>query len=309
MRNHEPFFLSCETYAWLMHNQLIIGLRGLTLSEKERQWLQDKPPLGVILFARNIESPEQVKALLVEVRQCAGSEIWAAIDEEGGRVNRMPWTPFTNRKHAGEYGRMFLLDAKEAKQEVFDDAYKVGRALKDMGFTHNCAPVLDIFFDTGHSIIGQRSYGANKQAVAALAGACMQGLLAAGIQAVGKHFPGHGRANADSHMAVPTVDAALDVLLQEAEVFEILARQGMQHIMTAHVVYTAVESQIATFSRFWLQDVLRQRFGFEQKIWSDDLCMKGAGNAIKEAVTDAKSAGCDVLLVCEPEGVEALYAE
>lgn len=292
-----------------MHNQLMIGLQGLSLSEKERQWLQEKPPLGVILFARNIASAEQVKALLDEVRQCTGQASWAAIDEEGGRVNRMHWAPFTNRKHAGEYGRMFLLDAEGAKQAVFDDAYKVGCALKDMGFTHNCAPVLDLFFETGHSIIGQRSYGHDRQLVAALASACMQGLLAAGIQAVGKHFPGHGRANADSHMSVPTVDTALDALLQEAEVFKMLAEQGMRHMMTAHIVYTAVDNQVATFSRFWLQDILRQRFAFKQKIWSDDLCMKGAGLCIKDAVADAKAAGCDILLVCEPEGVEALYAE
>jgi len=292
-----------------MHNQWMIGLEGLTLNAKERQWLQDKPPLGVILFSRNIESPDQVKLLLDEVRQCTGQASWAAIDEEGGRVNRLPWAPFIHRKHAGEYGRMFSLDAKKAKQAVFDDAYKVGCALKDMGFTHNCAPVLDLFFDAGHNIIGQRSYASDKKTVAVLAAACMQGLLAAGIQAVGKHFPGHGRANADSHVSVPTVDASLATLLEEAEVFGTLVMQGMQHMMTAHVVYTAVEGQVATFSRFWLQDILRQRFAFEQKIWSDDLCMQGAGGCIKEAVQAAKSAGCDVLLVCEPEGVETLYSE
>ncbi|PCI44959.1 MAG: beta-N-acetylhexosaminidase [Proteobacteria bacterium] len=292
-----------------MHNQLMIGLQGLTLSTQERQWLQDKPPLGVILFARNIKSPEQVTALLAEVRQCTGQATWAAIDEEGGRVNRMPWAPFTGRKHAAEYGRMFMLDAEKAKQAVFDDACKVAQALNDMGFTHNCAPVLDLFFDTGHSIIGQRSYAGDKQVVVALAGACMQGMLAAGIQAVGKHFPGHGRANADSHVSVPRVDASLVTLLAEAEVFEMLVMQGMAHMMTAHVVYTAADNQVATFSRFWLQDILRQRFAFDKNIWSDDLCMQGAGGSINEAVAAAKDAGCDVLLVCEPEGVEALYAE
>lgn len=291
-----------------MYKHLMIGLKGLELTNRERQWLQHKPPLGVILFARNIESPEQVKSLLDEVRQCTRQVSWAAIDEEGGRVNRIPWAPFIDRKHAGEYGRMFLLDEESAKQAVFDDAYKVGCALKSMGFTHNCAPVLDLFFDTGHKIIGQRSYGEHMGVVTPLASACMQGLLAAGIQAVGKHFPGHGRANADSHLAVPTVDVALDVLLQEVKVFEALAQQGMHHMMTAHVVYTAVEDQVATFSRFWLQDILRQRFAFNGKIWSDDLCMKGAGSCVKEAAADAKSAGCDVLLVCEPEGVKEVYS-
>jgi len=286
----------------------MIGLKGLELTNRERHWLQDRPPLGVILFARNIASSEQVKVLLNEVRQCTGQVSWAAIDEEGGRVNRIPWAPFTNRKHAGEYGDMFSCDAEQAKQAVFDDAYQVGCALNNMGFTHNCAPVLDLFFDKGHTIIGQRSYGEHRNIVVPLASACMKGLLAAGIQAVGKHFPGHGRANADSHLSVPTVDAALDVLLQEAQVFEALVRQDMQHMMTAHVVYSAIEDQVATFSRYWLQDTLRQRFAFGGQIWSDDLCMKGAGNSVKEAVVDARNAGCDVLLVCEPEGVEEIYS-
>jgi len=291
-----------------MHNQLMIGLQGLTLNAKERQWLQDKPPLGVILFARNIASPEQVKALLDEVRQCTGQASWAAIDEEGGRVNRIPWAPFIDRKHAGEYGRMFACHAEQAKQLVFEDAYHVGMALGAMGFTHNCAPVLDLFFDTGHSIIGQRSFAANKHTVVALASACMQGLFAADIQAVGKHFPGHGRANADSHVSIPTVGVGLEVLLEDAQVFEQLAQQGLHHMMTAHIVYTAVEDKVATFSRFWLQDILRQRFEFNGKIWSDDLCMKGAGTSTLAAVREAKSAGCDVLLVCEPDGVEEVYS-
>jgi len=291
-----------------MYNQLMIGLKGLKLTKLEQQWLQEKPPLGVILFARNIASTEQVKDLLDEVRQCTGQASWAAIDEEGGRVNRIPWLPFSGRKHASEYGKMFLLDEMAAKQAVFDDAYKVGCALKDMGFSHNCAPVLDLFFAAGHTIIGQRSYGENVLLVQALAGACMKGFLAAGIQAVGKHFPGHGRANADSHLAVPTVAADLDSLLNEAQVFEGLVQQGIQHMMTAHVVYSAVENQVATFSRFWLQDILRQRFAFHGKIWSDDLCMKGAGNSVNDALAAAHKAGCDVLLVCEPEGVKEVYS-
>ncbi|MDQ6954510.1 MAG: beta-N-acetylhexosaminidase [Mariprofundaceae bacterium] len=285
----------------------MIGLQGLVLNKQERQWLREKPPLGVIIFARNIASPEQLKALLDNVRQCSGQETWAAIDEEGGRVHRMPWAPFINRKHAGEYGRMFALDEAAAKQAVFDDAYQVAFSLKKLGFTHNCTPVLDLFFDTGHNIIGQRSYGSDRQQVAALATACMQGLHAAGIQAVGKHFPGHGRANTDSHVSVPTVDASLDTLLEEAEIFKILAAQGLAHIMTAHIVYTAVENKVATFSHFWLHDILRGRFLFGQKIWSDDLCMQGAGSSIIKAVTAAKAAGCDVLLVCEPKDVATLY--
>jgi len=292
----------------MYHQHCMIGLQGLTLTQQEKKWLQQSPPLGVILFARNIASPEQLKALLDNVGQCTGQASWAAIDEEGGRVNRIPWSPFTHRKHAGEYGDMFALDAEAAKCAVFDDAYRVASSLCELGFTHNCAPVLDLFFDTGHSIIGQRSYGKTTQQVATLADVCMQGFCAAGIQAVGKHFPGHGRADADSHLAIPRVGVSLDILLKEAEAFKQLSIQGMAHIMTAHIVYTVVESQIATFSSFWLRDILRESFGFHGKIWSDDLCMQGAGGSIKQAVPAAKAAGCDVLLVCEPKGVEELYS-
>ncbi|MDX8395192.1 MAG: beta-N-acetylhexosaminidase [Mariprofundaceae bacterium] len=290
-----------------MFEHLVIGLEGYSLNQDERQWLRDSPPKGVILFARNIESPEQVKALLQAVRDCAGKDTWAAIDEEGGRVFRMPWKPFEGRKHASEYGALFQRDPELTKKELYDDVFEVGLALKELGFTHNCAPVLDLFCQQGHSIIGKRSYGSDIQIVSELGAVCVNALQAAGIEAIGKHFPGHGRADADSHTDVPHVDVSLDVLLDEAKPFENLFKQGLGHVMTAHVIYQQVNSTIATLSPYWLQDVLRHRFEFEGLIWSDDLCMKGAGEDVPSAVKQAHDAGCDVLLVCEPEGVRACY--
>jgi beta-N-acetylhexosaminidase len=290
-----------------MNRHLIIGLEGLVLSERERTWLRDHPPLGVILFARNIESPAQVAALLSEVRACTGLPTWAAIDEEGGRVHRLPWAPFDRRHHAAEYGEQYEHDPEAACRAVFDDSVEAGLALSRMGFTHNCAPVLDVFRAEGHDIIGSRAYSDQPAVVAALGTACMQGLQEAGIEAVGKHFPGHGRADADSHLAVPQVGADLSTLLAEAEPFRQLGAHGLAHIMTAHVIYTAVDGQVATLSRFWLHEVLRQRFGFTGRIWSDDLCMKGVGDDVPAAADAALAAGCDVLLVCQPEGVEVVY--
>ncbi|HXH65335.1 MAG TPA: glycoside hydrolase family 3 N-terminal domain-containing protein, partial [Mariprofundaceae bacterium] len=141
----------------------------------------------------------------------------------------------------------------------------------------------------------------------ALGAACMQGLFDAGIAAVGKHFPGHGRADADSHLAVPHVGADLPTLMAEAEPFRLLAGQGLAHVMTAHVIYEAVDAGVATLSRFWLHDVLRRRFGYTGRIWSDDLCMKGVGDDVPAAAEAALAAGCDVLLVCQPDGVRAVY--
>ncbi|PJA32466.1 MAG: beta-N-acetylhexosaminidase, partial [Zetaproteobacteria bacterium CG_4_9_14_3_um_filter_53_7] len=245
-----------------MHEHLIIGLKGLSLTDQERSWLKRKPPLGVILFARNVGSPEQIKTLLTEVRACTGQETWAAIDEEGGRVNRMPWPPFNNRRHPAEYGVMYARNAGTAIQAVYQDSLSAGEALRELGFTHNCAPVLDLFHVDGHGIIGQRAYGGEVAQVVALATACMRGLHDAGIEAVGKHFPGHGRANADSHVAVPQVDASLNTLFDESEPFAALIADGLKNIMTAHVIYAAVRPEVATLSPFWVHHVLRERMHF-----------------------------------------------
>jgi len=167
--------------------------------------------------------------------------------------------------------------------------------------------VLDLFHVDGHGIIGKRSYGDNVAQVTALATACMRGLHAAGIDAVGKHFPGHGRANADSHVAVPEVHAPLATILEEAEPFAGLIATGLKHVMTAHVVYSDCVPDVATISPFWVCDMLRDKLGFAGHVWSDDLCMKGVGEDVPSAAIAALKAGCDALLVCQPEGVRAVY--
>ena len=290
-----------------MFDSLVIGLEGTVLTDDEKRWLSDNPPAGVILFARNIESPEQVKALLESVREIGGEDMAAAIDEEGGRVNRLPWPPFNNRTQADEYGKLYQSDPETAVSDVYDDAYETGVALKQLGFTHNCAPDLDLFHPDGHAIIGNRAYGSDTHTVASLGVACVHGLQEAGIEAIGKHFPGHGRANADSHVAVPVVDAAVDTIVNEAECFELAFSQNLNHVMTAHVIYSKADEKVATLSHYWINDVLRDRMGFAGTIWSDDLCMKGVGNNVHEAVEAALEAGCDILLLCEPEGVRELY--
>lgn len=292
-----------------MNRHLLIGLEGLQLHAWEKSILRQSPPLGVILFARNIESPAQVKALLDSVRQCTGEASWAAIDEEGGRVHRMPWAPFHPRRPASEYGKMLRASRDAAIQAVYDDNLSAGKALGELGFTHNCAPVLDLFHPEGHGIIGERAYASDVDTVAVLGAACLRGLRDAGIEGVGKHFPGHGRANADSHVAVPQVGASPDILLAEAQSFARLIDAGMRHVMTAHVIYSQADERIATLSPFWLGGVLRGRFGFTGHIWSDDLSMKGAGDDVPAAALAALAAGCDVLPVCQPEGVRAVYQD
>ena len=288
-----------------MLKQCVIGLKGLELTPQEIIWLKEKKPKGVILFARNIASAEQVKNLLQSVREHIGEHCWAAIDEEGGRVNRLPWPPFNNRTQAIDFEALFNGNPDHATKKVYDEAFETGKALKELGFTHNCAPVLDIFFAEGDPVIGNRAYSNNPEIITILATAYMQGLHDAGIDAIGKHFPGHGRANADSHLAMPEVHADLATILKEADAFPTLFAKGLKHVMTAHVSYPQIDTDVATFSPFWLQKVLRDQLQFTGDIWSDDLCMKGCGMSVPDAARAAKKAGCDILLICEPDGVQA----
>lgn len=289
-----------------MYKQCVIGLEGTGLTTQEIEWLKHQTPKGVILFARNVQSPEQVKSLLSDVSHYAGKEIWVAIDEEGGRVHRMPWAPFHKRKQAADFGLLYKKDPDLAIKEVYSDAYRAGKALKELGFTHNCAPVLDVLHEQGDPIIGNRAYDKSPETITVLGTACLFGLQDSGIKAIGKHFPGHGRANADSHIAMPEVGADFETILAEASPFSDLFTKGLEHVMSAHVTYTAVNPDIATFSSFWLKNILRETLKFAGEIWSDDLCMKGCGLPVPEAVKTASQAGCTVLLVCEPDGVKAL---
>jgi len=215
----------------------------------------------------------------------------------------MPWSPFHERTQAADFGALYKTDPDEAIKQVFNDSYAAGQELKALGFTHNCAPVLDMFYPQGNPIIGNRAYAKDADTIATLATACMFGLHDAGIDAIGKHFPGHGRANADSHIAMPEVEVDLETILKEADAFPQLFTKGLKHIMTAHVAYPSIDKDVATFSKFWLHDILQAKMGFEGDVWSDDLCMKGCGMPIPEAANKAMDAGCTVLLVCEPEGV------
>ncbi len=167
-----------------------------------------------------------------------------------------------------------------------------------------------MFHPLADAIIGNRSYGEDIRAISDLGLASIRGLHEAGIEAVGKHFPGHGRADADSHLSVPYVRSPLEVLLTEAEPFHHAIKHGLKHVMTAHVIYTEVEEKVvATMSRYWLHSVLRDRFGFNGSIWSDDLSMKGVGTDISDAVRRALVGGCKVLLICEPEDVTKIYRD
>jgi len=289
-----------------MQTKLIIGLAGTSLTHAEQQWLRQSPPAGIILFARNATSPEQVRALINQARTAAGAPLWAAIDEEGGRVFRLPWSPFNQRPTAAAWGQRYAANPTQTRLEVEHDAEQCGEALAALGFTHNCAPVLDLPHPDGHAVIGNRAFGDSVGVVADLGQAVLDGLAQAGVAAVGKHFPGHGRAACDSHLTTPEVTINRDTLLTEAAPFSSLIAHGLQHVMTAHVRYPQQDRAIASCSKHWI-NTLRTEFNFSGTIWSDDLSMGGAGDDLSAALQAAHHAGSDRLLVCQPKDCNAIF--
>ncbi len=272
---------------------LMLDVEGLWLTHEDRQLLRQPEVGGLILFARNCAHPEQVRELVRSIRQLR-PDMLLAIDQEGGRVQRLR----RGVLRLPALGR--IAGAGDQAEEVAEAAaWLMATEMLACGIDISFAPVLDL--ERGRSqVIGDRSLGADPVVVTRLASAYIRGLNAAGMAATGKHFPGHGWAEADSHFAIPEDERALaEISGCDMQPFAALARQ-LAGIMPAHVIYSAVDSQPAGFSRFWLQQVLRSELGFSGVIFSDDLSMAGAHVAgeVPQRIDAAASAGCDMLLFC-----------
>jgi beta-N-acetylhexosaminidase len=266
------------------------------LSADERAFFRDTDPLGFILFARNCERPDQVRALVAALRDAVGrGDAPVLIDQEGGRVARL--TPPHWRRYPAP-ATIAALGGTVATEAAFLSARLIADDLATLGITVDCLPVLDIPVAGADAVIGDRAYGSDPGTVARLAGAVCEGLLAGGVLPVIKHIPGHGRATVDSHAALPTV--SVDRATLEASDFApFRALADMPWAMTAHIVYTALDATApATLSPKVIREVIRTSIGFDGVLVSDDLSMNALGGGLGERAARSLAAGCDVVLHC-----------
>lgn len=279
----------------------ISGLSGHALTVGERRFFRESDPWGFILFRRNVDTPEQVQALTAELREAVGRHAPILIDQEGGRVQRLS-TPHWRKYPAGSaYGALAKSDPYLGREIARLGTRLIAHDLHQLGIDVDCVPVLDVPVPGADGIIGDRAYSDDPRTIAVLARAAAEGLLAGGVLPVIKHIPGHGRAPADSHLALPVVEAELE-LLEERDFMPFRALADMPLAMTAHVVYTAIDSAApATTSRKVIQEVIRGSIGYDGLLMSDDLSMKALSGSMAERTAASLAAGCDLVLHCNGE--------
>ncbi len=283
----------------LARGPVVLGIEGTTLTAPDRARLLHPLAGGVILFTRNFSSCAQLKALTESIRVLRTPPLLICVDHEGGRVQRFR-DGFTAIPPMRTLGELWDRDVAQAAAESARLGQMLARELRAHGVDFSFTPVLDLDFGAS-AVIGDRAFHGNPNAVAHLASCLCRGLRAGGCAVVGKHFPGHGFIAADSHTDLPVDERTLDALQADDLIpFAVLAGQGMEAVMPAHVIYPAVDSVAAGFSRVWLQNILRGRLAFDGLIFSDDLEMAGAqaaGDIVARAEA-AVAAGCDMVLAC-----------
>jgi len=274
---------------------ILFGCAGERLSAAERRLFAQSDPLGFVLFRRNCREPDQVRALVAEMRGCVGrADAPVLIDQEGGRVARL--RPPHWRTYPAP-AQLAALPDGEAEEAIRLGARLIADDLAALGVTVDAAPVLDLPIAGADAVIGDRAYGGGPARVARLGRAMCEGLLQGGVLPVVKHVPGHGRARVDSHHECPVVDASADELAAtDFEAFRLLA--DMPWAMTAHVVYSAFDSEPATMSRRVIDHIIRGQIGFGGVLVSDDIGRGALSGRLDERVESALDAGCDLALHC-----------
>lgn len=290
---------------------LMLDVAGTALTAQERTRLAHPRVAGVILFARNYTDPVQLARLVAELRAVKSPPLLIGVDHEGGRVQRFR-EGFTRLPPMRALGQAWDRDPSHALTLARHTGHLLALELRAAGVDFSFTPVLDLDWG-GSTVIGDRAFHRQPEAVSALAQALVTGMRDAGMPACGKHFPGHGHVVADSHVEVP-IDPRPRAALDSADLipFRRLVEAGIDAIMPAHVIYPDVDTAPAGFSPHWLNGILRGEFGFTGAIVSDDLCMAGArvAGGITHRVEAALAAGCDLALVCNrPDLADTVLAE
>jgi beta-N-acetylhexosaminidase len=280
----------------------MLDVVGTTLSDADIERLSHPMTGGVILFKRHFTDSAQLVALTDAIR-AVRDDILIAVDHEGGRVQRFRTDGFTMLPAPGTLGALWDKDVLLATKTATAFGYVLAAELRACGIDMSFTPVLDLNYGQSQ-VIGDRALHSDPRVVTMLAKSLNHGLALAGMANCGKHFPGHGFASADSHVALPTDDRPLDdILAADVRPYDWLG-MSLASVIPAHVIYTQVDDKPAGFSRIWLQDILRGKLGFNGAIFSDDLSMEAAraGGTLTEAATAALTAGCDMVLICnQPE--------
>jgi beta-N-acetylhexosaminidase len=277
----------------------MVGVEGLALGVADRARLAHPLVGGAILFSRNYADHAQLAALVADIRALRDPPLVVAVDHEGGRVQRFR-DGFTAIAPMRTLGELWDRDVAAAAREAARVGWTIGHELRALGIDLSFTPVLDLDYGAS-AVIGDRAFHGNPNAVAHLACALRRGLAAAGMAACGKHYPGHGHVAADSHTEVPRdLRTYEEIAAGDLVPFAALARDGLESMMVAHVVYPAVEDVPAGYSSRWCKDILRGRLGFDGLVFSDDLGMAGAATAgdLTARADAAVRAGCDVILAC-----------
>jgi beta-N-acetylhexosaminidase len=286
-------------------NAVIFGCSGPVLTADERAFFKETRPWGFILFARNIESLEQVRALTDSLRDSVGrADAPVLIDQEGGRVQRLKPPLVPQYPSGADLGALYGANREAGLRAAWLLSRLHAFDLRPLGITVNCLPVLDVPSPGGHEVIGRRAYGVTPETVAAMGRAACDGLKAGGMLPVIKHIPGHGRAGADTHFELPRVDAP-HAALSERDFAPFRALAGEAMAMTAHVVFTDIDaSSPATTSKTVIDDVIRSEIGFDGLLMSDDVSMNALSGDCAQRAGAIFAAGCDVTLHCNGERTE-----
>ena len=278
---------------------IIFGCAGPRLGADERAFFRDADPLGFILFRRNIENPNQVRDLVGELRESVGrSDAPVLIDQEGGRVARLGAPHWPVLPPARAIGLLAERDREAGLRAARTAARCIGGMLGPLGIDVACAPVVDLLLPETHAVIGDRAYSADPELTGVLAAAAVSGLLSVGITPIVKHIPGHGRATADSHLALPRIDSSRAVL-ESTDFLAFREVSDAPWAMVAHCVYTAIDAErAASISPTVIDDAIRESIGFGGVLIADDIGMKALDGPLARHAEATLAAGCDLTLHC-----------